>query len=196
MFSTLSFFCKKQKTPRRKAECFQLLSIAHKLVGNIGKQSHSSCSLDSDSKISLMLSASAGHSLGENLCTFRNILAKSSGFLVIDFSEIFNAELANLFLLAVYVVLTESGLCSGSCLCSRSYSSGNFSFFHILNLILSNIKKLLRRADRRRSTFLRNEARLHRMQIRESGSCRGYNRPSWDLHPWNQQNSPRLPPLR
>ena len=98
------------------------------LVGNVGEKSHGSCSLDSDGELALVLSAGAGDSLGEDLGALGDQLAKSCSFLVIDFRNLFNAELANLFLLAVSVVLTESGLCGSIC-CRRCGSGSSRSYY-------------------------------------------------------------------
>jgi len=72
------------------AECFYKYYPI--LVGNIGKKCHLACSLYSYSKLSLVKSAGAGNTSGEDLCTLGDELSELSNILVIN---------------SVYLVLTE-----------------------------------------------------------------------------------------
>ena len=83
-----------------------------KLVADVGHKSHKSCSLDSDSQLTLMLCTGAGNAAGKNLCALGGKLAKTCSILVIDVLYLILAELADLLLSAV--VLTELTLTLGS----------------------------------------------------------------------------------
>ena len=88
-----------------------LLHQRIKLVADVGQQSNDSCTLDSVSELSLMLSAGTGDSSGKNLCAFGDILSQSAGILVINRFDLFCAELADLSSLAA--ILSAVGLCCG-----------------------------------------------------------------------------------
>ena len=66
------------------------------LFANIGKKSHISCSLDGDRQISLMLSANARSSAGNDFSLFGNKLLQSVDVFIIDDGIFFGAEQANL----------------------------------------------------------------------------------------------------
>ena len=76
------------------------------LVGNIGKKCHLTCSLDSGGELSLVKSAGAGYTSGEDLCSLGNELSELSNVLVINSLNLVLAEDANLL---SSVVLTEGG---------------------------------------------------------------------------------------
>ena len=57
-----------------------------KLVGNVGQKCHLASSLNSYGELSLVKSAVAGYTSGENLCSLRGELSKLSDILVIDMS--------------------------------------------------------------------------------------------------------------
>ena len=67
-----------------------------KLVGNVGKKSHLACSLDRNSKVTLMKRTVAGYTSGENLCSLGDELSKLCYVLVIDAGHLILAEDANL----------------------------------------------------------------------------------------------------
>ena len=79
------------------------------LVGNIGEKCHLASSLNSNSKLSLVKSAGAGNTSGEDLCSLGNELSELSDILVINVGNFVLAEDAN-FLSSVYG--TESGTLS------------------------------------------------------------------------------------
>ena len=62
-----------------------------------GEKSRNSCTLDSGSKQSLMRSARAAHSAGQNFAAFRNEFLQTVYVLVINRIKFFLAECANLF---------------------------------------------------------------------------------------------------
>ena len=68
----------------------------YKLVGYVGEKCHLASSLDSGSKLSLVKSASAGNTSGENLCALGNEFSELSDILVIDLVHFILAEDANL----------------------------------------------------------------------------------------------------
>ena len=88
---------------------FALCYDTNELVADVGQQSNDSCTLDSVSQLSLVHSAGAGDSSGENLCTFGDILSQSADILVINSFDLFCAELADLSSLAA--ILSAVGLC-------------------------------------------------------------------------------------
>lgn len=69
------------------------LSKMH-LFGDIGEQSHNSCSLDSHSQFSLMLCANAGGSSGSNLAAFRDKLSELCYIFIIDAGCLFGTKCA------------------------------------------------------------------------------------------------------
>ena len=85
-------------------ECIFLYPI--KLVGNVGKKCHLASSLNSYGELSLVKSASAGNTSGEDLCSLGNKLSELSNVLVIDLGYLVLAEDANLL---SSVHRTESG---------------------------------------------------------------------------------------
>ena len=66
------------------------------LVGYVGEKCHLSCSLDSYVELSLMKSASAGYTSGEDLSSLRDELSELSYVLVINTVNLVLAEDANL----------------------------------------------------------------------------------------------------
>ena len=66
------------------------------LVGNVGKKSHLTCSLNSNGELSLVKSAVAAYTSGEDLCSLRDELSELSNVLVIDLGNLVLAEDANL----------------------------------------------------------------------------------------------------
>jgi hypothetical protein len=95
------------------------------------------CSLNSDSKLTLMISAGSGDSSGKDLGTLAYALSESAYVFVIDMVDLISAELADLL---VSFVLTE-GLLRLRCLI----------VIHLTFLLLK-LNCALRRAGRRRST--------------------------------------------
>jgi hypothetical protein len=69
-------------------------------VGEVGKQSHLTRTLDSGGQLTLMLCAGAGNAAGKDLSTLGDELAKLSCVLVIDHFDLIGTELANLLLSA------------------------------------------------------------------------------------------------
>ena len=67
-----------------------------KLVRNVGKKCHLASSLDSYGELSLVKSAVAGNTSGEDLCSLRDELSELSGILVVDIVHFILAEDANL----------------------------------------------------------------------------------------------------
>ena len=84
-------------------------NTTEKSVGYVGKKCHLACSLNSGGKLSLMKSAGAGNTSGEDLCSLGNELSELSNILVIDLVYLILAEDANLL---SSVVLTECGTLS------------------------------------------------------------------------------------
>ena len=66
------------------------------LVGNVGKKSHLTSSLNCNGKLSLVKSAVAAYTSGEDLCSLGNELSELCNVLVIDLSNLVLAEDANL----------------------------------------------------------------------------------------------------
>ena len=66
------------------------------LVGNVGKKCHLACSLDSSSELSLVKSASAGNTSGEDLSALGDELSELCNILVVDLVNLILAEDANL----------------------------------------------------------------------------------------------------
>ena len=81
----------------------------HVLVGYVGKKCHLASSLDSYSELSLVKSAVAGYTSGEDLSSLRDELSDLSYVLVIDLADLVLAEDANLL---SSVVLAECGTLS------------------------------------------------------------------------------------
>ncbi len=69
---------------------------AFKLVRYVGKKCHLACSLDSYGELSLVKSAGAGNTSGEDLCSLGNELSELSNILVINSINLVLAEDANL----------------------------------------------------------------------------------------------------
>ena len=67
-----------------------------RLVGNVRKKSHLTCSLDSYGELSLVKSAVAGNTSGEDLSSLGNELSELCYVLVIDAVNLILAEDANL----------------------------------------------------------------------------------------------------
>ena len=78
----------------------------YELVGNVGEKCHLASSLDSYGELSLVKSAVAGNTSGEDLCSLGNELSELCNVLVIDSLNLVLAEDANLL---SSVVLTEGG---------------------------------------------------------------------------------------
>ena len=74
------------------------------LVGNVGEKCHLASSLDSYGELSLVKSAVAGYTSGEDLSSLGNELSELSNVLVIDLGYLVLAEDANLL---SSVTLTE-----------------------------------------------------------------------------------------
>ena len=74
------------------------------LVGNVGEKCHLASSLDSHGELSLVESAVAAYTSGENLSSLRGELSKLSDILVIDLGNLILAEDTNLL---SSVTLTE-----------------------------------------------------------------------------------------
>ena len=68
----------------------------YSLVGYVGKKSHLTCSLNSGGELSLVKSAGAGNTSGEDLRSLGNELSELSYVLVIDSVNLVLAEDANL----------------------------------------------------------------------------------------------------
>ena len=71
-------------------------NILYQLVGYVGKKCHLASSLDSCGKLSLMKSASAGNTSGEDLSALGNEFSELCDILVIDLVYFVLAEDANL----------------------------------------------------------------------------------------------------
>ena len=65
------------------------------LVGNVGEKCHLASSLNSYSELSLVKSAVAGNTSGEDLSSLRNELSELCNILVIDLGYLVLAEDAN-----------------------------------------------------------------------------------------------------
>ena len=74
----------------------KFLICTYQLVRYIGKKCHLACSLDSNSKLSLVKSAGAGNTSGEDLCSLGNKLSELCNILVIYTVNLILAEDANL----------------------------------------------------------------------------------------------------
>ena len=75
---------------------FNLFSYNMKLVRYVGKKCHLASSLYCSSKLSLVKSAGAGNTSGEDLCSLGNKLSKLCNILVIDLANLVLAEDTNL----------------------------------------------------------------------------------------------------
>ena len=71
-------------------------SVFAVLVGYVGEKCHLSCSLDSYVELSLMKSASAGYTSGEDLSSLGNELSELSYILVVNAVNLILTEDANL----------------------------------------------------------------------------------------------------
>ena len=71
-------------------------SINYQLVGYVGEKCHLASSLNSSSKLSLVKSAVAGYTSGEDLSSLGNELSELCYVLVIDVRNLILAEDANL----------------------------------------------------------------------------------------------------
>ena len=69
-------------------------------VGNVGKKSSLTSTLDSGVQLSLVLSAGAGDSSGKDLAALADELSQLSGVLIVDIIDLVSAEDTNLFSLA------------------------------------------------------------------------------------------------
>ena len=76
------------------------------LVGNVGKKCHLASSLNCNGELSLVKSAVAGYTSGEDLCSLGSELSELSNILVINLSNLLLTEDANLL---SSMVLTECG---------------------------------------------------------------------------------------
>ncbi len=76
------------------------------LVGYVGEKCHLASSLNSSGELSLVESAVAGYTSGENLCSLGNELSELGNILVVDAVNLVLTEDANLL---SSVVLTEGG---------------------------------------------------------------------------------------
>ena len=83
--------------------------MSQELVGNVGEKCHLACSLDSSGELSLVKSAGAGNTSGEDLSSLGNELSELADVLVIDALNLILAEDANLL---SSVVLAECGTLS------------------------------------------------------------------------------------
>ena len=70
-------------------------NIKVQLVGNVGEKCHLASSLDSGGKLSLVKSAVAANTSGEDLCSLGNELSELCYILVIDLGYLVLAEDAN-----------------------------------------------------------------------------------------------------
>ena len=84
MFSEKSI---KKKGPSKDGPVFIALSVA-----GVGHKSKMTSALDSCCELSLMSSAGASNTAGENLCSFGCVLAKLVNILIIDAFYLINAE--------------------------------------------------------------------------------------------------------
>ena len=72
------------------------------LVADVGHESDVTSSLDSNCKLSLMLSASTGDTAGKDLSSLRNVLSESCSILVIDLIDLVCTESTNLLSFPYY----------------------------------------------------------------------------------------------
>ena len=86
---------KKKQKALCNTECFHFL-LHLLLVGNVGEKCHLASSLDSYRKLSLMKSAVAGNTSGEDLSSLGNELSELSNILVINLGYLVLTEDANL----------------------------------------------------------------------------------------------------
>jgi len=81
----------KNRHPIKDADLYVI-----KLVGNVGEKCHLTSSLDCNSKLSLMKSAGAGNTSGEDFSSLGNELSELSRILVINIVHFVLAEDTNL----------------------------------------------------------------------------------------------------
>jgi hypothetical protein len=93
-FYGVSAYKKQKKTVRLLTNGF--FYCICQLVANVGQKSNLASTLDSGVELTLVNSASAGHSSGQDLAALADELAELSGILVIDISNLIGAENANL----------------------------------------------------------------------------------------------------
>lgn len=105
---------KKESSPASKRAFYPIL------VGNIGKKSHLTSSLDCNGKLSLVKSAVAAYTSGEDLSSLGNELSELCYVLVIDLGDLVLAEDANLL---SSVVRTEA---AALCIVSFHRKSSTF----------------------------------------------------------------------
>ena len=151
------------------------------LVRNVGKKCHLASSLDSYGELSLVKSAVAGYTSGENLCSLRCELSKLSDILVIDLGNLILAEDANLL---SSVSLTE---CRTIVVFHEFYHLSDSRFLYYTHRSEPSGRRTsypIRREGSRRREFLRNQhclcccKRGHRMpkeysSVRLSHCCSG-----------------------
>ena len=104
--------CIKRKKAVAETATAKISIFIPKLFADEGKQCYVTCSLDSISEFSLVLSAGTGYTAGKNLRTFGNELSESCNIFVIDVFNFFSAEYANFLSSAVCSVLACGSLFS------------------------------------------------------------------------------------
>ena len=97
-----------------KSARFRALFVCIQLVGYVGEKCHLASSLYCKSKLSLVKSAVAANTSGEDLCSLGNELSKLSNVLVINLVYLILTEDANLL---SSVHRTEGALCIVSIHC-------------------------------------------------------------------------------
>ena len=113
----VSYDRRREKTKALRENAKVLLSFKlilsydnfRKLVGNVGEKRHLASSLDRGSELSLVKSAVAANTSGEDLCSLGNELSELCNVLVVDLRNLVLAEDANLL---SSVVLTVCGTLS------------------------------------------------------------------------------------
>ena len=110
----LFFLCYKTVVREQKILYFRSklglsYNICFILVGNVGEKCHLASSLNCYGELSLVKSAVAGNTSGEDLCSLGNELSELCNVLVINIRNLILAEDANLL---SSVVLTECGTLS------------------------------------------------------------------------------------
>lgn len=88
-------FPNKHKKSPASFDAEDLVCLINSLFASERHQSYATSAFDCSGQLTLMFSAGAGNTTGQNFAAFGNITAQFSNILVIDFFNFINAEAAN-----------------------------------------------------------------------------------------------------
>ena len=114
-------------------------SLKIQLVGNVGKKSHLTCSLDSGGELSLVKSAGTGNTSGEDLCSLRDELSELCYVLIINCLNLVLAEDANLLSLVHRTEGSALSIVSIHFRIIRNLSGSHILYFYALGVSLTEV---------------------------------------------------------